>query len=127
MLNTTKVNYAAFATVTTLAVATGISVIAAATTASTVAMVAHTIFSILGASATGAGVSAWLHKDSTNVSKYFDTFKSHLGYAVAGSFTFVSQVLVQALVQGVVDGITKAISRKIAGPDQKTEVIHRHV
>lgn len=121
-----NVNYAAFATVTGLAVATGVSVFVAATTASTVAMIAFGVLAVAGAAATGAGISAWIHKDSTEVSKYFETFKSHLGFALAGSFTFVSQMLVQALVQGAAQGVSKAVSRKIAGPDHTTEVTHRH-
>lgn len=126
--NHSNVNYAAFATVTGLAVATGVAVFTAATTASTIAMIFSSIFAVGGAAATGAGITAWIHKDSTTVSKYFDNFQSHVGFAVAGSFTFVSQMLVQALIKGLVEGISKAISRKIAGPDQKTEVTvtHRH-
>jgi hypothetical protein len=120
------VNYAAFATVTTLAIGTGVLVFGAATTASTVAMVAYSIFAIAGAAATGAGITAWLHKDSTNISKYFETYTSHLGIGMAVAFTFVSQTLVQALVAGLAQGVTKAVSRKIAGPDHTTEVTHKH-
>ena len=112
-----NVKIAAFTTITALAVGTAASVIFAATSVSTVALVAYSILGITGAALSGAAITAYLDKDSVNVNNYFNTFKSHTGYALAISYQFVAQTLVQALVQGLANGISKAVSRKIAGPD----------
>jgi hypothetical protein len=110
-------NPAAFFTVSGLALATGLSCFAAATAASTVATVAFGILGITCGGASIASVTAWLHKDTTTATIYFNKFKEQAGVAIAGFYQLFAQMLVQALIAGVSDGISKLITRKIAGPD----------
>lgn len=110
-----NVNQAAFCTSMTLAVITTASVCAAVmTTAGTVAVVAYSVLALVGAGVSIASMTAWLDKDSTTASKYFENLKSHSAIAIVGVFQFVTQILVQALIKGVADGVSRKISRKMA-------------
>lgn len=112
------VNQAAFCTITSLAVVTGASVFLAATTASTVAMVAFAALGITGAGLSIGAITAWLAmKDGETAKDYFEKAKDHSAVSVAGMYQFVAQTLVQALVKGLGDGISAFFRRKIAGPD----------
>lgn len=116
--NPQYVNIAAFATVATLAGITIAAGITAATTVSTAATVAYTILAVTGAAVSGASITAYFHRDSVSIERYFETVRSHSGYAIAGAYQLVAQAIVQGLIEGLVRGVSKAIERKIAGPDR---------
>ncbi len=111
------VNQVAFATVTTLGVATIGAGVAAATAVTTIATVAYSALTAFGAAVSIASMTAWADERSVDARAYFQNFKQHTGYAIAGTVQFVAQSMMQAIVQGLVEGLSKAISRKIAGPD----------
>lgn len=117
------VNQVAFCTITALSVGTAASVIAAATTASTVATVAYATLAIgLGATSIAA-ITAFVDAKSTDVEKYFTNMKSHMGYVMAGMSQFVAQTLLHSLIEGAASGISKLISRKIGGEDHTVKVV----
>lgn len=113
----TATNRAAFVTITGLAVGTGAAAFQAAVAVTTVATVAYATLAVLGAAISGAAIAAWADPKSTSASKYFENVANYSGYAIAGTFQLVSQVLVQAIVEGAARGIGNAIARKIGGPD----------
>lgn len=109
-----NVNQVAFFTVTSLAVATTASAVAAATAATTVATVAYAALGITLAAVNVASISAWVAtKDSPdNVQDYFSTLKDHSAYAVSAMYTFVAHTMIQAVVEGVKQGIIDLVRGK---------------
>ncbi|MCX6994962.1 MAG: hypothetical protein NTY13_03970 [Chlamydiae bacterium] len=113
-----QVNTAAFFTVTALAIGTGGAVYAAMTTTAAVAAIAYAILAVGLAGVSIASMTAWAaSKDGESGSDYIRKLGSHAGIAVAASFQFVAQTLVQALIQGLASGVSTLVRRKIAGPD----------
>lgn len=111
-----SVNTVAFCTSTALAAATAGAVFMAATTASTVAVVAYAILAVCSGGASLASISAWMVTDSSaKWDEYFGNVVNHAGCAIAGMIQVVSQVLLQSLIQGVASGISRNIERRIAG------------
>lgn len=110
-------NHAAFATITTLGAVTIGSTVAAATVTATVAMVAYTVLAVTAGALSIASMTAWVDQSSTSAKAYFENFKSHSGYAIAGTFQLVAQTFLQALIQGLAGGIATRVHRNVAGPD----------
>ena len=113
-----QVNTAAFFTVTALAIGTGGAVYAAMTTTAAVAAIAYAILAVGLAGVSIASMTAWAaSKHGDSASAYLDRLGSHAGIAVAASFQFVAQTLVQALIQGLASGVSTLVRRKISGAD----------
>ncbi len=108
---------AAFATVTVLAAATAGSVFAAVATVSKAAQIAYGVLGITCGGASIASITAYFDPQANTASEYFNAFKDHAGIAIAGTYQFASQVLLQAFIKGLADGVSIAIRRAIAGPD----------
>lgn len=119
-----NVNQIAFCTATGLGVATIGSVVAAATTASTVACVAYSILGVAFGGASIASVTAHVKGTATNAQEYFTLVGEHAGYAIAGLTQLFAQAAVQGIIQGVTQGIAKAFTRMIAGED--VTIRHRY-
>lgn len=116
-----SVNKAAFGTVTLLGAATIASVVAAATTANIVAIVAFSILSVGLGAVSIASITAWVDSSSITAEAYFKNIKEHAAISFPAAMQFVAQVLVQSLIEGIGRGIGNAISRKISGPDVVVE------
>jgi hypothetical protein len=123
-------NKAAFVTATSLAVLTAASAIGAATaanTASTFALVSYSALAVTSGAVSIAAITAWLSlkgdKSTIDAGSYFQKVGEHAAIAVAGTYQFVSQILVLSIVQGVAQGISRSIFRSIAGEDQRIRII----
>lgn len=115
-----NVNQTAFCTVTLLGAATIGSTILAATTTSTVAMVACAILAALGSALSIASMTAYAamkgnpEKEDT-ASAYFQEITNHAGYSIAAVTQFIAHNLIGALIDGLCRGIAGRVERKITG------------
>lgn len=116
------VNQVAFCTISALAVGTVASVIAAATAASTIAMVAYAILGITGGAISIASITAWFDRTSTSPKAYFSNCAKQAGYTIAGFYQLVAQTLLLNLIRGIGEGISTGIRRIIAGDDVTVRV-----
>lgn len=113
-----SVNFTASVTVTSLGAATvGLSY-AAATAASTTAVVAYATFATLGVALSLASITALFDPESQDASSYFTNVGKHAQVTIPGVIQFVAQAAFQALVEGLVNGISRAISDRIGGPQR---------
>lgn len=98
-VNTSCVNYTAFATTMTLAACSAASIFAAVTTASTVATVAFAILGFCSVGFFGGSIVAWFNTDSTDDAKsYFKKVVSGTGYVMVGLSTLVIKKLVDIVL-----------------------------
>jgi hypothetical protein len=105
-------NHAAFVTITALAVITAGSVVAAATITSTVAAVAYATLGITAGGLSIGSVTAWIDPSSVTAKLYFVNFKKHAAIAVAGTYQFVAQTLLQAFIRGCAEGLAGLAYRR---------------
>jgi hypothetical protein len=110
-----SINSAALLTTGSLSVATIACVIGAATSVSTVALIAYTALGITLGAASIAAITAYIDSDTKDVGSYFANVGKHSAVVVVGMYTLVAQKLLGGLVDAIVNGLITRVTRKVSG------------
>lgn len=90
--------------------------VGAATTTSTVAMVAGGVFATIGAASGIASLTAWAAKSDSNTQKpYFEVYKDHLAKATVALTQLVAQTIFVEFVKAVGQGVGDAVISRFTG------------
>lgn len=115
-----NVGQAAFLTSTALAAVTIGSAVLASSATAKVALVAYAALGITAGGASIASITAYIDDSSKDVESYFKNFQKHAGYAIAGTYQFVAQTLVQNLIAGIGSAVRDGVYKAIMG-DQRSQ------
>jgi hypothetical protein len=112
------VGQAAFATVTSLAIATIGGTVAFTNATTMTQSVAWAIFATIAAGASIGSMTAYACPDSKDASSYFENFKDHASVAISGMFQYVSQTVFQTVIQEGARGLGTRVYAKVSGQDK---------
>ena len=92
------------------AVASSLKAASAETALKTGAFVALTLGCATGAA---SAVTAWFDPSSKDVKSYLSNVKSHFGYGLSATVTFVAQEMSAAMIKGVSDAVRDGMYIKV--------------